>query len=88
MYDLEFACLEEPEPPADVDVYLWVSAGADGEAALELRIECVLLCQIGFDGIGLLERRIDKPQLRVTFMKVLLYTLKSEKTAKKAPRRF
>ena len=42
--------------------YLWVTAGADGEAALVLRI--------------------DKPQLRVTFMKVLLYTLKSEKTAK------
>ena len=62
MYDLEFACLEEPEPLADVDVYLWVTAGAEGEAALVLRI--------------------DKPQLRVTFMKVLLYTLKSEKTAK------
>ena len=59
MYDLELACLKETEASADVDIYLRVSAGADGEAALLLRGERVLRGQICLDGIGLLLRRID-----------------------------
>ena len=73
MNDLQLARLKEAETLADVDVHLRVAAGTDGEGALLLRVQGILLGKVRLDGIRLLERGVDEVQLRIALVEVFLH---------------
>src|SRR5574344_73973 len=73
MNDLQLARLKEAETLADVDVHLRVAAGTDGEGALLLRVQGILLGEVCLDGIRLLERGVDEVQLRIALVEVFLH---------------
>lgn len=73
MNDLQLARLKEAETLADVDVHLRVAAGTDGEGALLLRVQGILLGEVRLDGIRLLERGVDEVQLRIALVEVFLH---------------
>ena len=73
MHDLQLACLKELQTLADVDIHLRVTARADDELALLLRVERVLLGEIRLDGVCLLKRGIDELHIRVALAEVFLH---------------
>lgn len=50
--DLQLARLKETETLADVDVHLRVAAGTDGEGALLLRVQGILLGEVRLDAFA------------------------------------